>query len=391
MITHSEALKIVLNTEFRTGTEKISITDCENRVLAADIFSNIDMPPFDKAMVDGYAILGNDIENVLLIQNTIKAGDNQEFFLTEGNCIKVMTGAPIPKNTEMVIMIEDVEVIENKKIKITNKKSSTNISPKGEDIRTGDKVLSRGLLMKPVHCGILASLGYTEAEVYELPKIGLIVTGNEVIEPFKRLRSGQIYNSNAYILMANCLKFNIILEYYGIVEDTFEATNNAINSMISRNDVLLVTGGVSEGDYDFVAPVLKKSGLEIKFDSVASQPGRPLTYATDGKKFCFGLPGNPISGLITFETIVKPFLYKIMGHDFNPKIFPFTLNKKISRRNAKRKSFYPVKLNDDNTVEPLSYHGSAHLNSYTDAFGIISLDIGVLEIEKGEMVDVRQI
>jgi molybdopterin molybdotransferase len=161
--------------------------------------------------------------------------------------------------------------------------------------------------------------------------------------------------------------------------------------MIAKNDVVIITGGVSMGDYDYVAPILKESELTVRFDSIAAQPGRPLVYAENGNKFCFGMPGNPVSGLVLFETIVKPFLFKIMGHDFKPNVFKLKLDTKIFRKKAKRKSYYPVKLNDDNSVSAIEYHGSAHLNSYVQAWGIIALEQEVYELEKGSLIDVRQI
>ncbi|PLX06469.1 MAG: hypothetical protein C0596_18570 [Marinilabiliales bacterium] len=161
--------------------------------------------------------------------------------------------------------------------------------------------------------------------------------------------------------------------------------------MIDKKDIVIITGGVSMGDYDYVAPVLKNSGLNVRFDSIAAQPGRPIVYAESDKKFCFGMPGNPVSGLVLFETIVKHFIYKVQGHDFHPIVHKFTLKKKMTRKKSSRKSYYPVELNNDNTVSAINYHGSAHLNAYANAYGIIAMERGVLEIEEGEIVDVRQI
>lgn len=391
MISHSEAYNIALNSAFLKPVVKVNVTECLSRILAEDIFSSLNMPPFDKSMVDGYAILKSDISGELSVDGIVGAGDGSDNIVKPGHCIKVMTGAPVPEGTEMVVMVEDVESCGEGKIRITNQKSSINISPKGEDILTGDKVLTKGTLLKPFHCGILATLGYAEVPVFEKVKAGIIVTGDEIIEPGNQLSSGQIYNSNAYQLINNFKTLGITPEYFGIAGDTYEEIETAFNTMLLKNDVLIITGGVSMGDYDYVAPVMKASGLDVKFDSIAAQPGRPLVFATDGNKFCFGMPGNPVSGLVLFETIVKPFLYKMMGHDFKPCSFPFKLNGKISRKKAQRKSYYPVKLNDDNTVSAIAYHGSAHINAYSQAFGIIALEIGVTEIEEGEMVYVRQI
>ncbi|HNQ67505.1 MAG TPA: molybdopterin molybdotransferase MoeA [Bacteroidales bacterium] len=391
MITHNEALKIVLNSDFLMETEMIPVSESLNRVLAEDAVSGIFMPPFNKSMVDGYACLKNDIDKVLVLDAVVGAGNLSSLQIKQGHCIKVMTGAPVPINTGLVVMIEDVTLTESGKIEIVNKNSSKNISPKGEDIKAGDKVLEKGILLKPFHCGILATLGKSLVSVYKKVRVGIIVTGDEIIEPGNQLATAQIYNSNAYQIINNCRTLNIVPEYFGIAHDSYKGVESAINSMLEGNDVLIITGGVSMGDYDYVAPVLKNSGMDVKFDSILAQPGRPLVFASDRKKFCFGMPGNPVSGLVLFETIVKPFLYKTMGHNFKPCENQYKLKNKLVRKKATRKSFYPVKLNEDNTVSAITYHGSAHLNAYAEAFGITAMEIGVLEINEGQMIDVRQI
>ncbi len=391
MIQHSEALEIVLSSSFRTEIEEVSITNCIGRILIKDVTSEMNMPPFNKCMVDGYACLEFDLSNVLIVDSIVGAGDGETYEVTKGHCIKVMTGAPLPNRANFVVMVEDITELDGNRIQINDVKSSSNISPLGEDIRIGDKVLEKGTLLRPFHCGILATLGYDMVPVSKKVNVGIIVTGDEIIEPGNELKDGQIYNSNAYQLINNCRSINIEPEYAGIVNDTYEEIEDAITNMIARKDVVIVTGGVSMGDYDYVAPVLKNSGLNVRFDSIAAQPGRPLVYAQNGKKFVFGMPGNPVSGLVLFETIVKPFLYKMMLHDFKPCLFPFKLKTKVSRKKSKRKSYYPVELNADNTVSAINYHGSAHLNAYSKAFGIIAMEQGVLELEEGTMVDVRQI
>lgn len=390
MITHSEARRIVLDTDFLADTEIIEVYHCVNRILAADAISTISMPPFDKAMVDGYACRREDIDKELIIDGIIAAGESNHEILQGGHCFKIMTGSPIPSGTDMVVMVEDTEIADGK-LHILNKRSSDNISPEGEDIKIGDRVLKRSTLLKPVHCGILAALGINRVEVYKKIKIGIIITGDEIIEPGNKLKKAHIYNSNGALLINYCHDVNAIPDYYGIAEDSYEKTEEAIQHMLSRNDVLIITGGVSMGDHDYVSPAIKNSGLEVKFESIAAQPGRPLVYATNGKKFCFGMPGNPVSGVVMFETIVKPLLYKISGTEPPPTVFLLKLAEGIKRKKAERKSHYPVRLNSDHTVSPVKYHGSAHINSYSDAFGIIAMEIGEFEKKAGDTIYVRQI
>lgn len=390
MITHSEALQIVLDTAFTTGKETIPVGESVHRVLAEDIVSGITMPPFNKSMVDGFAIQKKDIARELDMVGFIAAGEREDFLLREGHCMKIMTGAPVPKGADMVVMVEDVEVKDNK-IRVLNQLSSANISPKGEDIREGDLVLPVGTLLKPFHSGILATLGLDSVHVFRKPSIGIIVTGNEIVEPGNTLQSGQIFNCNATQLISQCRSMDLDAEYFGIVQDTYKATEKAIQTGLERHDVLIITGGVSMGELDYVAPAIKNSGLKVCFDSISAQPGRPLIFARNERKFCFGMPGNPVSGLVLFETIVKPMLYRIMGHEFVPPVFPFVLGQSITRKKTGRKSWYPVKLDPEGTVSPLLYHGSAHISAYANAFGIMYLDIGELEKKVGETVYVRQI
>jgi molybdopterin molybdotransferase len=259
----------------------------------------------------------------------------------------------------------------------------------GEDIQKGDIVLRSGITIKPWHMGVMATTGITDVNVYRKINVGIISTGDELQEPGEVLEEGKIFNSNAWQLIGSCFSANTHPIYYGIVEDNLKATTEIILNAISENDIVLLTGGVSMGDYDFVPQALKNAGFIIKFDSVAMQPGRPLTYATDGQKHCFGLPGNPVSVLVQFELSVKPLIYKLMGHDFAPSHIPLKMGKTITRKKTQRKSFYPVSLNHDHTVTAVSYHGSAHINAFSDAYGIIAMDEGVSEIREGEIVYVR--
>jgi len=391
MITLEDALNIILNNVQTNAVENIPIENCVNRVLSDDIFSDINMPPFDKSAVDGYACKKEDLNKVLQVTEVVAAGKIPSKKVTNGTCVKVMTGAKIPEGAELVVMVEYVEIIDKQTVKFITSKTSKNICFKSEDIKAGSLVLSKGALLRPYHAGILATVGTTSVPVYKKVKVGIIVTGDEIIEPQNTLPDGKIFNSNAYQLINSCLSVDVIPDYFGIVEDDYEAICNSINIMLEKTDVVLITGGVSVGDFDYVPAAMKSVGLEIKFDSIAMQPGRPLTYATKGNKHCFGLPGNPVSTFVQFELSIKPLLYKIMGHDYKPLTISLKLSETITRKEAKRKSFYPVRLNSDNTISPVSYHGSAHINSYAEAFGIISMDIGVFEINKGAEVYVRQI
>lgn len=390
MIKHSEALKIVLDHVFKTNIESIKIEDVCGRILAHDIYSEINMPPFRKSMVDGFACRKSDLNKPLFIIGEIRAGNNNIIDIEQEKSVKIMTGAKVPDSADIVVPVEEVEVKGNI-VKILNQNSSENISPVGEDIKIGDKVLASGTLITPSIAGVIASLGFNEVKVHKFPEIGIIVTGDEILEPGNVLTSGKIFNSNAYQLIANIKKIGARPTYYGIVNDSASEIENIIKNAIEDNDICIITGGVSMGDYDFVAPAIKKTGLKVHFDSVAAQPGRPLVFASSVNKFVFGMPGNPVSGFVIFETIVKPLIYKIMNHNFRANEFLFKLAGRLTRKKAQRKSFYPVILNNDNTVSAVKYLGSAHLNAYIDAFGIIAMEEGVYTLNDGDFVNVRLI
>ncbi|MGE5355894.1 MAG: molybdopterin molybdotransferase MoeA [Deltaproteobacteria bacterium] len=390
MILHSDALKIVLDTGFKTKVEPVSIFESVGRILAEDLIASFDMPPFNKSMVDGYACLRNDIRSKLILRGVIAAGDKKMSPVEKGICYKIMTGAPVPEGTEMVVMVEDAVESANK-VEFINPGTSSNIALQGEDFRKGDLILPKGTLLKPFHCGIIATLGIDEIKVFSMAKVGIMVTGDEIVEPGGKLENGQIFNANAAQIINYCRSINCVPRYYGIIPDTLQDTSIALEKGISENDALIITGGVSMGDYDYVSEAIKKSGLEVLFESIAAQPGRPLIFAKYSDKFCFGMPGNPVSGLVLFETIVKPLLMQIMGFNGQKSNIGFKLSESITRKKAQRKSFYPVKLINPEEVEPIKYNGSAHINSYSEAFGILSLEIGEFEKKKGEIVYVRPV
>jgi molybdopterin molybdotransferase len=391
MISHEEALKIILNINSFKESETIELVESLNRILKKDIVSDMNMPPFNKSAVDGYACRREDLPGPLHVIETIPAGILPKLEISPGNCSKIMTGAKVPEGADVIIMVEETEILPDQSILYKGSKTSSNICLLGEDMKSGDLVIPSGTLLKPWHLGIMASVGKVKVLVSEKVKIGIITTGDELTEPGAPLEEGKIRNSNAWQLVASCLAISAEPVYYGIVMDDLTTLTMIMKNAIADNDIVLVTGGVSMGDFDFVPQSIQDAGLQIMFDSVAMQPGRPLTYATDGQKHCFGLPGNPVSSFVQFELSVKPLIYKLMGHDFQPVFVHMKMNRPLTRKNAARKSFYPVEITDNGEVTPILYHGSAHINAFANAFGLISLEMGVYGIDSGEMVYVRQI
>ena len=276
MITHEEALEIILKNGCLNEKETVSLLDCNTRILAEDIFSDMNMPPFNKSAVDGYACKNEDLPGPLRILEVISAGNMPQYDIATGTCSKIMTGAPVPKGADTVVMVEDTEEKDNTVV-FKKDKTRSNICLAGEDITKGQNVLHKGTLIQPWHVGTMATVGVTKVQVFRKVKVGIITTGDEILEPEQPLVEGKIRNSSAYQLMSACSALPTIPTYYGIVKDKLEDTVQTLIQTINENDIVLLTGGVSMGDFDFVPQAILKTGMKILFDSVAMQPGRPLT------------------------------------------------------------------------------------------------------------------
>lgn len=380
-----------MKSAFSTGTEMIYFTDSLNRVLAGDIKSDMNMPPFNKSTVDGFACRKEDMEADLEIIETIPAGIRPKLTVSVKQCSRIMTGAPVPEGADMVFMVEDSLILSSGKVKFTAPFYKENIAIKGEDVREGDTVMRSGVIVRPQEIAVLATVGCSSVEVSKMPKIAVISSGDELVEPSEKPGLAQIRNTNAYQLMAQINRAGAIGKYYGIARDNEQATYDIVKKAISESDMLLMTGGVSMGDFDFIPSVLKKAGVKILFSRVKVQPGKPTTFGVHPDTLVFGLPGNPVSSFIQFELLVKPLIYKMMGNKFEPLSISLPMAQKFSRKYADRMAWIPVEITKEGMVNPIEYHGSAHISSLVPANGIIALLIGEKFIEKGAIVSVRQV
>ena len=391
IIEFEEAFSIVLNSAFRTGTEKIHFTDSLNRVLAEDITSDIDIPPFSKATVDGFACRKTDLQADLEIIETIPAGMPPGREVLENQCSRIMTGAAIPDGASMVFMVEDSIVLPSGKVRYTGSYSKENISLRGEDIRYGDTVLKSSKLIRPQDIALMASVGRTSFIVSKLPIVAVISSGNELVEPDEIPGPSRIRNSNAFQLMAQIRRAGAKEKYLGIARDNEDETYVIIKQAISQSDIVIISGGVSMGDFDFVPSVLKRAGVNILFSRVNIQPGKPTVFGIHPEALVFGLPGNPVSSFIQFELLVRPLICKMMGYQFAPVTFDLPMENSYSRKSSERKALIPVVITKEGLISPVEYHGSAHISALSLAEGIITLQVGKKTLEKGEVVSVRQI
>lgn len=390
MITYGEALDIVLENSYHIDAETVSILGSTGRILRQDVFSDINMPPFNRSAVDGFACRREDIGMELEVIETVRAGLFPSKTIGIGQCTRIMTGAPVPEGADCVLMVEETLETAPGKIKFTGEKTKINISPFAEDVKIGDLVLKSGTRIGPQHIAIMAAVGCVEPVVSVKPKVAVIATGDEIVEPHLKPGISQIRNSNGYQLAMQAQNAGADAIYLGIAPDKEEDTFRFLTDALEKADVVLLTGGVSMGTFDFVPKILEKAGIQILFRTIALQPGKPTIFGIKGDKRIFGLPGNPVSSFTIFELLVKPLLWKMMGSS-NPVVsLKFPLGTDYRRKRNDRMQWLPVQIKDGK-VFPLEYHGSAHIFSLAEADALAAIPLGITELNAGELIDVRQI
>lgn len=391
MITFEEAFRIVTEHSFRTGKEVVGISDAAGRALAVPVRSDMDMPPWNKSAVDGYACRHEELGRELTVNETVAAGVMPSAEVVPGTCSRIMTGAAVPAGADYVFMLEDSEELPDGRVRFTGRPGGDNIAKAGEDIMKDQTVLRPGHYIRPQDIAVLAAVGVTEVTVSCRPKVGVISTGNELVEPDRVPAGAQIRNSNSLQLMAQVVRAGATGRYYGIARDEEASITLLLRKALDENDVVLISGGVSFGDYDLVPGVMRSLGLTIHFDQVAMQPGKPLTFCTGDRKAVFGLPGNPVSTFVQFEVMVRAFLGRMTGVTETAPVLQLPLAADYSRKRAGRLSWIPCTITPAGEVLPVEYHGSAHISALSGAWGMIIVPRGQSWIQKGETVSVRQI
>ncbi|MFO7977738.1 MAG: molybdopterin molybdotransferase MoeA [Bacteroidales bacterium] len=389
MISFEKAQEIVMSEVHEMDTERVDFNEVLYRILAEDVFSDVDMPPFDKSAVDGYACRLQDLNQELEVLEVIAAGSLPTKKIEAGQCTKIMTGAMIPQGADTVIMVEHTRETDSGKILFTGKSTAANIACKAEDVKQGDLMWKKGMQILPQHIALFAAVGCVNPLVARQPRVAIMSTGDELVEPDQYPGAGKIRNSNGFQLIAQVKAAHCIANYMGIIPDDQKATDMAISTALAENDMVILTGGVSMGDFDFVPQIMKKNGVEILFQKVAVKPGKPTVFGRTEKAYIFGLPGNPVSSFINFEVFAKPLLYKMMGHDYKAHDLVLPMGIDFSRKKADRMEWLPVNYRAETGVIPVEYHGSAHLHAICLAQGIMAIPRGISEIKKGAPVHVR--
>ena len=319
-ISIEEANKIISQQTIELQLIEKSILDSFDHVLAEDIKSNMNMPPFDRSPLDGYAYRAEDTldareDNPISLEviDNVPAGHLSSKTIGKGQAMRIMTGTKIPKGADLVMRYEDTEFTD-KEVKIFQSLSSgSNIVNMGEDMKVGDRVLEKGTVIGPAEIGIMASLGKSMVRVYKKPRIAIMATGDELINIDGELKEGKIRNSNSYTLAAQIKRLGGEAVILPICKDGIEETKDELESALKWADMVITTGGVSVGDADLVKESFQELGADILFWRVRMKPGTPIVVARYENKFLFGLSGNPAASYITFEQFVRPTILRLMG------------------------------------------------------------------------------
>jgi molybdopterin molybdotransferase len=391
ILEFEKAFETVINSAHICGTERVCLDESLGRVLAEAVVSDVDSPPFNKSAMDGYACRRSDLGEELEVIELIPAGKNPEKTISAGQCSKIMTGAVVPEGVDVVFMKEYVQECGEGKVRFVGEKTRDNICIKGEDVLAGDEVLSKGSIIRPEQTAVLASVGCVRPLVYSRPRVGVIATGNELVCPDEKPNMCQIRNSNGYQIAAQAARVGGKVRNYGIAIDTIEGIGEAFKKAARENDVVIVSGGVSVGDFDLVPGVMKDNGFKLMFENIALKPGKHAVFGVKDGTYCFGLPGNPVSTYVVFDLLVKPFLYKLMGCDWQQKTISVILEEGIKRKKTERDCWVPVSFTENGGVKSIDYHGSAHIHALCHGDGLICMPVGVGEIEKDSAVKIRLI
>jgi len=388
MISVTDAIeKIQLNTGLLQPV-KLSLKDAAGLVLAEDVFAGCSVPNFNQAAMDGYAFRYNDLPGTkeLNVTHEIAAGDASTIAINVYNAVRIFTGAAVPTDLDTIVMQEKVEV-RGKKIVVLDEelKKGSNVRIAGSEIKKGDLALKKSTFLSPGAIGFLAGAGTRDVLVYPKPSVHIIVTGNELIKAGESLREGEVYESNSVLLQSALKQIhieNIVVDFVG---DQLSETINAISKALDAADLLLLTGGVSVGDYDFVVEAANACGVKQLFHKVKQRPGKPLYAGVKGKKIVFGLPGNPASVLTCFYNYVVAAIECMTGQKQLVKRIWLPLSGAVNKKINLTQFLKAV--SDDHQVTPLPAQESFRLSSFSVANCLIILPEEKLDFMEGEMVE----
>jgi molybdenum cofactor synthesis domain-containing protein len=399
MLSIEQALNLVLERTPLLAQEDVYLAEAVGRVLRRDAVSDLDLPPFDRARMDGYAVRSADTRGAapdhpakLREIGEASAGAGFDGSVGAGEAVRIMTGAPVPDGADAVQKIEVIRVLNDGWIEVEESvKPGQFVAARGIEARAGDLVIKTGERITPAVAAVLAGFGYTRVTVSRRPLVVLLSTGTELVGVEEKPGPAQIRNSNTYSLAGYAREAGAQIVSAGIVPDDFSRTRKAISDALGIADVVMLSGGVSMGDYDLVKPALRDLGAEIWVEKVAMHPGKPTVFAKVGEKVIFGLPGNPVSVAVSFHLFARPALLKMQG----ASEIHLSRIRAYAARAVKgappRRSHQPARLlirHGRAEADPLKWSGSSDLVAFMRANALIVVPEDRQGLDEGELVEV---
>ena len=398
MISVNDAKSIIQKRVFELKSEIVDLSDSSGKILANNIKAKFSSPSFDNSAMDGFAVRSSDTfgatrTNILSLKNidVSSAGSPSDLILKKGECIQCMTGAKIPKGADAIIMVEDTSGFSNDKtVRIMiEAKLGQHIRKIGEEVNQGDILIKKGTILTTSEIGVCASFGYGELSVSKKPKVAIFATGNELVEPGKNLKEGEIYNSNLF-LFADLVKNSgskVIMR--NVIKDDKSSLKSFLFEALETCDIIISSGGVSMGRYDYVREVFIDLGVKEHFWKVAQKPGKPFFFGTKNKSLIFGLPGNPVSSYIGFMIWVWPVLKQLMG-SLKDKSTKGLLSEPFPLEKLKQRYLFGQAWIENGKLrcKASTKTGSHMLSSALEANCILSADRGEGFLKAGDFIDV---
>jgi molybdenum cofactor synthesis domain-containing protein len=397
MITVSEAIGIVVEKAAPLGVEHVGLDEAAGRVLASDVCADTDLPPFDRAQMDGYAVRSDDLRETparLRVVGEAAAGSGWRGTLGAGEAVRIMTGAPLPAGADSVQQVEVTRESEDGTLVEIDRATAPGqfYIPRASEIRAGERVLEAGEEVTAARAAVLASFGYALVPVGRRPRVAVLATGTELVPVGERPGQDQIRDSNSYSLAAYARLAGSVVERLPFAGDDPELLRREIEEAATRSDVLVLSGGVSMGRYDFTKAALQALGAEVFFERVALRPGKPTVFARlPGGALVFGLPGNPVSVSVTFNLFARTALRRMQGAREAAPAMESAVLTRAAKGAAERESYLPCALSTDAggrlLAEPLKWGGSSDFVAFAHATALVVVPAGE-KLEAGSVVKV---
>lgn len=400
MISLEEAIEKLESRVKPLKAEEISVLKSYGRILRENIRSPLSIPPFDRSAMDGYAVKAADLPGAsvkkpvtLKVLEDIPAGQVGKFRLKKGTAARIMTGAPLPRGADTVVMVEDTKTEQDRVLIKKTLARGTHVAPAGEDINKGERVLRTGTLIGAAEMGMMASTGRSKVKVSIKPRVCVISTGSEILKPGKALQPGHIFDANGYALAGLATEMGAGARFLGIAPDRKGALERKI-AQAKDAHLLVLSGGVSVGDYDLVQDILLDMGIKQIFYQVNIKPGKPIFAGNQGKRFVLGLPGHPVSCMVTFMLFAGLLIDTLLGkEDIGPRRGQAYLSVPLGLKPDRRKFLRGILAETDGclTVTPFHAQESSILKSMVTANVLIDVPEGVTGLKAGCLVDIIHI